>query len=360
MSLTLSPRELELLRKALAVLASPMEVENVDEWRSAVNRVVRELFQADQALFLLTGCDADPFHSNEYDEDAVLGPYVAYYRELDEGMRRVRRSRLEVFCRRQLFEGERSTLVTGECYNDFLSPHGMEDSLGMVCHSGEDLSAGLWLHNQRFGLPNLGERGMKIAALLHPAFKAGTAMRRRSHRVGNRLGALLASLDDAVAVVSAQGEILHMNEALRSVLAGCPAREEIETRIHVAALAAEELHASGTEPETNGIHQRLTASTRRYEMEAVLLERPLDLPRGAAMVVVRESVVPPAPERLRDHFGLTKREAEVATLLWAGKTNKVISKQLFISPHTARHHTERILRKLGIHSRKDVRTALEA
>jgi DNA-binding CsgD family transcriptional regulator len=35
-----------------------------------------------------------------------------------------------------------------------------------------------------------------------------------------------------------------------------------------------------------------------------------------------------------------------------------ISQELFISPHTARHHTERVLTKLGVHARTDVRTAL--
>jgi DNA-binding NarL/FixJ family response regulator len=54
---------------------------------------------------------------------------------------------------------------------------------------------------------------------------------------------------------------------------------------------------------------------------------------------------------LRLRHGLTLREAQVATLLVQGQSNSAIAEQLEISPHTARHHTQRILSKLGVHSR---------
>ena len=54
---------------------------------------------------------------------------------------------------------------------------------------------------------------------------------------------------------------------------------------------------------------------------------------------------------LQDKYGLTRRELEVATLLAEGRTNTDIAKALHISTHTARHHTQRILGKLGVHSR---------
>jgi DNA-binding CsgD family transcriptional regulator len=54
---------------------------------------------------------------------------------------------------------------------------------------------------------------------------------------------------------------------------------------------------------------------------------------------------------LGERFGLSRAEAKVARLLAEGCTNAEISKRLFISPHTARHHTEKILRKMGVASR---------
>jgi DNA-binding NarL/FixJ family response regulator len=54
---------------------------------------------------------------------------------------------------------------------------------------------------------------------------------------------------------------------------------------------------------------------------------------------------------LQDRYGLTRRELEVATLLAQGRTNTAIANTLHISTHTARHHTQRVLGKLGVHSR---------
>lgn len=61
----------------------------------------------------------------------------------------------------------------------------------------------------------------------------------------------------------------------------------------------------------------------------------------------------PTPAELRERYGLTAREAEVAVLLAGGATEKRIAAALGISPHTARHHTERVFVRLGVRSRRD-------
>jgi DNA-binding NarL/FixJ family response regulator len=55
--------------------------------------------------------------------------------------------------------------------------------------------------------------------------------------------------------------------------------------------------------------------------------------------------------KLEAKYGFTPREAEVAILLAAGRGNAAIANTLKISPHTARHHTQHVLAKLGVHSR---------
>jgi DNA-binding NarL/FixJ family response regulator len=55
-----------------------------------------------------------------------------------------------------------------------------------------------------------------------------------------------------------------------------------------------------------------------------------------------------AAERLVD---LTRREREVLHLLVGGQDHHGIAAELFISPETARTHVQRVLRKLGVHSR---------
>lgn len=67
-------------------------------------------------------------------------------------------------------------------------------------------------------------------------------------------------------------------------------------------------------------------------------------------------------ERTRDllqvQYGMTPRELEVARLLEEGCSNRAIAERLAISPHTARHHTQRALSKLRVHSRSEAGAAL--
>ena len=58
---------------------------------------------------------------------------------------------------------------------------------------------------------------------------------------------------------------------------------------------------------------------------------------------------------LQRRYGLTPREARVAMLLASGAHAREIAQALGISPHTARRHAESVMRKLGVHSRMEVR-----
>jgi DNA-binding response OmpR family regulator len=63
---------------------------------------------------------------------------------------------------------------------------------------------------------------------------------------------------------------------------------------------------------------------------------------------------PLADEVLRDRFGLTARQVDVARLLGEGRTNHEIAEQLGVSYFTVRSHTEQVLAKLGVASRAAV------
>jgi DNA-binding CsgD family transcriptional regulator len=70
--------------------------------------------------------------------------------------------------------------------------------------------------------------------------------------------------------------------------------------------------------------------------------------------------IPRAPRAVsRGSFaGLTPRESEVMALLRHGATNADIAKALVISPKTVDHHVSRVLAKLGVKSRREVRGAV--
>ena len=64
------------------------------------------------------------------------------------------------------------------------------------------------------------------------------------------------------------------------------------------------------------------------------------------------------PAELTARFALSRREAEVALLLARGMTDAAVAERLAISLHTARRYSERVLRKLRIHSRAAVALTL--
>jgi DNA-binding CsgD family transcriptional regulator len=51
--------------------------------------------------------------------------------------------------------------------------------------------------------------------------------------------------------------------------------------------------------------------------------------------------------------GLTAREAEILDLISAGRTNRQIADQLYLSPKTVEHHVSAILGKLGVRNRQE-------
>ena len=63
-------------------------------------------------------------------------------------------------------------------------------------------------------------------------------------------------------------------------------------------------------------------------------------------------------ERLKSCYGLTNREIEVARLLAQRQSNREIAELLDVTVFTAGRHTERVLQKLGVASRRDVRGKL--
>lgn len=72
---------------------------------------------------------------------------------------------------------------------------------------------------------------------------------------------------------------------------------------------------------------------------------------GSRADVAGKSPAPPAHSLAR--FSLTSREREVLALLTQGRTTRQVSAELHITYATARNHVQRVLEKLGVHSRME-------
>ncbi|OEV24709.1 hypothetical protein AN219_25990 [Streptomyces nanshensis] len=107
-------------------------------------------------------------------------------------------------------------------------------------------------------------------------------------------------------------------------------------------------HANELLAAAHGVAARLGAQPLRTEIEQLSLR-------------ARLPAVPAASENGReasgragepaDTFGLTQRERDVLHLVAAGRSNRQIAEQLFISPKTASVHVSNILAKLGVGGR---------
>jgi DNA-binding CsgD family transcriptional regulator len=95
-----------------------------------------------------------------------------------------------------------------------------------------------------------------------------------------------------------------------------------------------------------------------YRLVAGVLGDPRDGAALVAVVLERRTRLTLNDAAVRERHGLSPREIEVARLLASGASNVSIAMALRISPHTARRHTERVLRKLGVRSRTAVAAAL--
>jgi two-component system NarL family response regulator len=75
----------------------------------------------------------------------------------------------------------------------------------------------------------------------------------------------------------------------------------------------------------------------------------------AALEQARVLVGPePAPTSGAVSAGLTAREHEVAVLLARGMSNRQIAETLIITEKTAKNHVQRVLEKVGLHSRSEL------
>ena len=93
---------------------------------------------------------------------------------------------------------------------------------------------------------------------------------------------------------------------------------------------------------------------------AVVVRRPGGEPVVVVLVDRKAQTFTPDASDLCRRYNLTPRETEVALLLAQRMSCREIANRLEITFHTARCYTERIMQKLGVRSKNDVRDRLGA
>jgi DNA-binding NarL/FixJ family response regulator len=215
-----------------------------------------------------------------------------------------------------------------------------------------------------------------VGQRLMARFTAGLALATVEHALDQR------ARQEPVEVTALRSELDARLRAARSDPASAGAApaadlalaEAMTTRLHVAdadafanaATAAEyigdtwqtalaRLYEADAARAAGAASRAVEALRAAYDRAADLGAQPLLADIEALGRRARISLEAPAVRPLEAHdtmrLGLTSREAEVLSLVAAGKTNREIGAELFVSEKTASVHVSNILRKLGVSSR---------
>jgi DNA-binding CsgD family transcriptional regulator len=128
--------------------------------------------------------------------------------------------------------------------------------------------------------------------------------------------------------------------------------EEPECDRLVKLVARQARQAAASEQCLREDDRELSLAGGTYRLAASRAAAGTLLPEAAVLVLVDQlSSALPTTRELRVSFGLRGREPQVALLAAEGLSNAAIAERLRLSAHTVRHYLERVLDRLGLHSR---------
>jgi len=377
-SLRLSGGEVTQLQAALKTLLSPLDFESLEAWRTEARKRITALVHAETSVSFLPLEGEAPYQASRQPD---LAAYAEHFHTMDKTPRYSRVAGSHAFTwetMRPSYERPGSGAWSkSEFYNDWVRPQRLCQPCGLIavrspaelpCPPFESFSglAGLWFYWDRDKPVATSERELTILQVLLPAFEAGLHLVVRCAQERQRVEHVLATLGEGAMLIDASGRVVYENPALRRVLAqdGQARRLEVECtrvgRLVLAATARRLAKSQAREIVTPG-EQQLRTDAATYRVRATLLGPGVLGSRPMALVVLERAAPEPlAFTDLHDRYHLTQREAAVSRLLAQGHTNAQVARLLGISIHTARRHAERVLAKLGIHSRAAVAGKLVA
>ncbi len=371
-SLGLSVVEVKQLQAGLKTLLSPLDFESLDAWRAESRKAIAALVRAETSVSFLPVEGEAPYQASRQPD---LASYAAHFHTMDKTTSYARAAGSHAFTwqtMRTTYERpDRAAWLRSEFYNDWVRPEHLCQPCGLiVVRSAAELGcppfpsfsglAGLWFYRDRDGPVTTGARELAILQVLLPAFQAGIHFVVRCAQERQRFAQVLGTLGEGALLIDASGRVVYENPALRHLLARDPDARQLEADcIRVGKLIIALATRQGAKTQTQEIvapgEQQVRTIAGDYHVRGTLLGPSTSGPGPMALVVVERAAPEPLSfADLHDRYRLTRREAAVSRLLARGHTNAHVAQLLGISVHTARRHAERVLLKLGVHSRAAV------
>ena len=180
------------------------------------------------------------------------------------------------------------------------------------------------------------------------ALSSGIAMLHRDRAWKSTLEQVCDDMNAGLAIFRRDGREITRNARWSELLDEEPERDRllllIGRQVAQTAGSVGSLRMDYWELELSGKSYRLTA---KLTPAGTLLPEP-----GVVVLMDRLGPELPTTRELRVAFGMQGREPQVALLAAEGLSNAAIAQELRLSAHTVRHYLERVLTRLGLHSRK--------
>lgn len=334
----LTARVLQYSRTPQGTHASHSEIaESPQRQGRGVVSTAAELLRFENAAFMLPVAGIAPSNSENV-ESTAADAYVGYVARLEPCHARRRAIGLHV-TRQEMMYG--SQLRRTELFNDFIVPHNLMEGITMTVDFADGNAA--WLGFG--GLPHEQiDPGMSTLHAPPPHIDAGVHVERHVPAVHDGVLTLCDQLPVSMAIFNSSGRMLHANPPLMARLghadgAAVMALLELSVRRLVGGGLATE---DGRTPLQSGVRASWIGPPKPVGGERV------------AVTYEETTAGSASPQSLKQRFGLTARESEVAMLIASGLSTKALAAELSISWHTVRRHTERVLKKLGVSSRTAV------
>lgn len=357
-----SSMELSRVAAAIEVCARPLDSADLTQWRSDLLDRVMALLEAPIGHCDLVGFGL-PQARLTRGYDGIFEEYESEFLHLDPSYELMDRLRMTTYTRRyrHRLAGELWTAKyqRSVVFREFYSRHGLIDGAGILLRCS-DSTALVHVETHGPGGDLFDERGRSLLLLLEPTFTAAIRILQEASWHQWQTESLLDATAQPFALLDVRGRYVHQTAALTAQVALLPPRLRAAVLEAGCELARRVLRRSAQPDDVDA-----SVSTGRpvvqcgpLRLSAVVLGPDGPFTRAYALLRVETRFGTTLNTPKIREAGLTPRELDVVQLLARGMTDRAIADTLHVSWHTARRHTERILKKLGVGSRHDVADAL--
>lgn len=196
-------------------------------------------------------------------------------------------------------------------------------------------------------MPAVRPRSLESVA---PGANAGTAC--EHGRAETRAPDLIEALPWPIFAATPAGKIVKANAAALELLDAPRLGYEIEKQLRAFAALLGSSGKNGTPRRERPTTRDIVLGRTALRLHAISPELARLLCRDCILIgVERQAPKPLTNAALRDRFGLTPQQARITRQLVRGKSADEIARELRLSVHTVRRHSEAVLSRMGVTSR---------